>query len=413
MAVLLLPHHGPVETTLLRKQAWRIVTDRPVAAYQFGPYCCNYTFSNDASLLLPVTALGREYIHVGVPAWNERPDPEFPGDFDGAPATLTVVGTAPNTEVTITLPPGATVEPEQSGLVRIMGDVVEATLQPNDVLSLFTPPARPRREGELPLGTDLTGAHIVSSEPVAVFSGHHCTYYPQDQGACDHLEEQLFPVDTWGTEFALAPAVLRAVLPDLATEATYWKLVARDEETRITLSVPFDQLEPRAPGFVGVPDCRDRLADPRTIVLGARETCEFGTRAGVGLSATAPIEVLGIISGSGSAGLGTPRSGDPAIFLVAPERQFRPEYAFLAPTTFFNDYLTVTAFAGASITLDGEPVDMGDATAIAGTQRVFKHIQIDDGPHRVGGDRPFGILVFAFDEWVSYAFTGGLNLTKQ
>ncbi len=412
MAVLLLRNHGAVDTTGVRRHAWRVSTSAPVAAYQFGPYCCNYTFSNDASLLLPVAALGTEYVHVGVPAWADRATPDGePGS--AAPATLSLVGTAPDTDVTVVLPPGVEVEPDADGRVRVAAGVVEATLQPDDVLTLVTPRAEARREGELPVGRDLSGAHISATAPVAAFSGHLCSYYPQDQGACDHLEEQLFPTDTWGTRFVAAPAVLRAALPDSATEATFWKIVARDAGTRVEFSVPYDDLDARPPGFAGVPDCRDHLEGPRTLVLGAGATCELGTRLGFGLEATAPIEVLGIISGADSTGFGTTHSGDPAIFLLPPERQLRTQYAFLAPTTFFNDYVTVTAFAGASVELDGTPVDLADAVAVPGTDRVFKHIRIEDGPHQLTGDRAFGILVFAFDDWVSYAFTGGLNLSKQ
>lgn len=67
-----------------------------------------------------------------------------------------------------------------------------------------------------------------------------------------------------------------------------------------------------------------------------------------------------------------------------------------------------------NILLDGQPVDLGrGAEAVPGTTRVYKHVEITDGPHRVQGDAPFGILVFAFDDFVSYAFTGGLNLEKR
>ncbi|MEZ4464669.1 MAG: hypothetical protein R3F43_09250 [bacterium] len=35
------------------------------------------------------------------------------------------------------------------------------------------------------------------------------------------------------------------------------------------------------------------------------------------------------------------------------------------------------------------------------------------GVHRLTGNQPFGIIVYAFDDFVSYAFTGGLNLEKE
>ena len=67
----------------------------------------------------------------------------------------------------------------------------------------------------------------------------------------------------------------------------------------------------------------------------------------------------------------------------------------------------------AEVPLTGRIDSLGDAVAVPGSAVVYKHISISDGPHRLQGDGPFGILVFAFDDFVSYAFTGGLNLRKR
>jgi hypothetical protein len=106
-------------------------------------------------------------------------------------------------------------------------------------------------------------------------------------------------------------------------------------------------------------------------------------------------------------------AGDPAIFLVPPDAQYRNDYAFLVPDTYFNDFVTVTLDADTSLMLDGVEVPLGDAQPIPGSTRVFKHISVSDGPHRLQANRPFGILVVAYDDFVSYAFTGGLNLRKR
>ena len=92
--------------------------------------------------------------------------------------------------------------------------------------------------------------------------------------------------------------------------------------------------------------------------------------------------------------------------------QYRTEYVFLAPTTYYNDYLTVVTAPQSSVQLDGAMIDLTDATPIPGSNQVYKHIVIDDGPHSLQSSHPLGILVFAFDDYVSYAFTGGLNLIK-
>lgn len=414
MAVILLPHRPAVTRSSISRSAFRIRTEAPVAAYQFGPYCCNFSYANDASLLLPIPTLGTDYVFVGVPSWRDvsTDGTEVAG---GYPASISIVASRPDTAVQVDLPPGASVIPEGgAGRVQIRGQRVTAFLQANEVMHLLSSPPPPSSGGIV--GVDLTGARVQATWPIAVFSAHECSFYPQEYGACDHLEEQLFPVDTWGTDFALVPPVLRTRQPASATEAVYWKIVAERDDTRIELSVPFASLSPREPGFVGVADCADRLEGDSTLVLRANESCEFGTRAPVALESTYPIQVMGIISGQNTTGFSGDffgqHAGDPAIYLVPPVRQFRTDYSFLAPTTYFNDFVTVVSPPDGNMTLDGESVDMRTGVAVPGRDLVYRHLPIEDGPHALRSTRPFGILVFAYDDYVSYAFTGGLNLIK-
>jgi len=415
MAIVLLPHHGYVTESRVSRQAYQIRTERPVAAYQFGPYCCNYSFTNDASLLLPVATFGTEYRFIGVPSWDLADDP-LRGEVTGTGATLTVIGSRPATEVTVTLEPGASVRPDPAGRITVSGSQATVLLGQAEVMHLFSGPAV-ERGGSRPLGVDLTGARISASAPVAVFSGHECTFYPQDEAACDHLEEQLFPVDTWGTEFALVPPVLRTQAPARASEAIFWKFVADRDGSVVTFSVPFAELSPRQPGFDGVPYCGDLVTDGSSMTLNAGQFCEFGTRDPVSVTSTQPLQIMGIISGQDSTGVAVnafgQHAGDPAIFLVPPLLQYRLDYQFMAPTTYFSDFVTVIVPPDASLTLDGEVVDLRTGVAVPGQNLVYRHLPIEDGPHELRSSREFGIQVFAFDDYVSYAFTGGLNLTKR
>lgn len=418
MGVFLVPGGGNITTTNVRAAGWTIRSAQPVAAWQFSPYCCNFSYTNDASLLLPVSTLGNEYVVVGVPSWGvmeESTDERFPDPtMVSAPATLTVVASQSGTSVNIQLPPGADVQPDSTGRVVVSGSTVATTLRRGEVLHLFARDPTPRGFTAPPLGPDFTGARVITNRPVAVFSGHSCSYYPQEQDACDHLEEQMFPIETWGRDYVLSPVVLRTTTPDLATEATFFKLVAAEDGTRITLTAPFSSLNPREPGFAGVPDCADRLDGADVIVLNANEFCEFGTRSPVGVRASAPIQVMGIISGEASTGASfNGRRGDPSIFLLPPERQFRSNYTFMAPTTYETDWVTLTVADGSEVTIDGVPINVAGGTLVPGTSWRIVHHQITDGPHRVEGSGPFGMVAYAFDNWVSYAFTGGLDLSKD
>ena len=415
IATLLLPQVAPADPDSgVRREAFRITTDRPVAAYQFSPYCCNYSFSNDASLLFPVSALGLDYRYLGVPSWNQ---PLAVGA--GSPAGIAIVGSVDGTEVTVNLREAGRLRPDNTGRLQINGRQVTARLDAQEVVFLQATNGDPLMDLD-PMTfqmrePDLSGAQITATSPVAVFSTHMCTFYPQALSACDHVEEQLFPTGTWGNTFTLVPPVSRGNGGIGAAEYIYWKIIARDPGTRITLSAPYNSINPQPPGFAGVPDCRASLQGNQ-IVLNGTDYCEFGTDSPVQITGDGPLMVMGIVSGQESTGIGQPfgaQAGDPAIFLVPPDRQYRQDYPFLTPATYAHDYLTVVADPGAQILLDDVPVNLADAIAVPGTDRVFKHIEITDGQHRVAGNRPFGILVFAFDDFVSYAFTGGLNLEKR
>lgn len=420
LATLHLPPPGaPPQTSYIRANARRLIADLPVAVYQFNPYCCNYSFSNDASLLLPTSALGTDYIYVGVPTWptpEEEPDPGDPippgGDPSGIPAALVVAATAPGTQVQVDLPPGVEIA-DIDGPIERQGQQITATLQTNQVLTLQS--GQPQLIRGEAVGPDLSGARITASRPVSVFSSHQCAFYPQDLAACDHLEEQILPVSTWGQEYALVPTAPRSDV-ERTDEAIYWKLAAQGDNTEITLSVPFADLAPRRPGFIGVPYCGDFLRDERTLALNDGQICEFGTARPALATSDQPIMVMGIISGQVSTGNNVPdgaSAGDPAIFILPPSRQYRMAYAFLTPDTYAVDYVTLISEPDTRVELDGVAIDLGVGEAIPGSTQVFRHLQISDGPHRLSGNGAFGILVYAFDDYVSYAFTGGLNLEKR
>jgi hypothetical protein len=231
------------------------------------------------------------------------------------------------------------------------------------------------------------------------------------------LEEQLFPTGTLGNQYVLVPPVARG-RPLERTEVVYWKILATDnEDTVVQLSRPWAELRALPPGFGVVADCADRLQpDGESFVLRAGEACEFGTQQPVALQGTGRLLIMGILSGQESTGVFNAfgaRAGDPAIYLVPPDLQYRNDYAFLTPGTYLNDYLTVVADSDATLVLDGQPLSLADATPVPGSSRVYKHVTLSDGAHRIQGDQAFGILVLAFDDFVSYAFTGGLNLMKR
>ncbi len=388
-ATLLLPYGRSRHAThsgIHNDSVWFLRSNKPVVAYQFTPYCCNHSYSNDASLLYPTGALGSEYRYIGLPSWEDH---------------SAMIAVAATEDITVQVEPTGETRPNQ--VLEEIDGRLHATLEAGDLLIVAAAE-----------GADLTGTRVITSEPAAVFSSHPCTFYPHGRRACDHVEEQLAPTDTLGTRFQLVPTLARGGAFDRG-DVTYFKL-AGAPGTSLTLSLPYEALEALPPGVRGVPDCGDLLADPNTIVLDERGFCELGTDQAFELEADDPLSVLGILAGEEAvrgSGRGGEAAGDPSIFLIPPVHQYRRDYTFLTPGTYLKDYVTVITHPDALIELDGAPVDLSEAGVIEGRDTVFVHIQIEDGAHQLAGDRPFAIIVYAYDSYVSYAFAGGLDLGKR
>lgn len=69
---------------------------------------------------------------------------------------------------------------------------------------------------------------------------------------------------------------------------------------------------------------------------------------------------------------------------------------------------------GFNVTLDGLELDVTqfEYEEIAGGEMARIHIPVEDGPHSIEAQIPFGIIVYGYDDYVSYAYTGGLDLAK-
>lgn len=406
--------------TALTRGAFRVRSDVPIVAYQFNPLENVNVFSNEATLLLPSAALGggggRTYVVAGWPqtiATSQDPATNFGLDLR---AFLTVVGTRPDTRVkiksTARVVPGG---PFSAGIPK--GGEAEVVLQPFDVLNLET--------GDF--NADFTGTLIDASGPVAVYVGSEASDAPEfttlaSRSCCaDHLEEQLVPVRAAGKRYALgrspnrskALAAAGAAIAKFDEPELYRIVTTKPGKTHVTTSLP--------PPY----DAFD-LNDEGTHTTIA-STVDFT------LTASQPILVADVQVSQEAAGVarGLP-GGDPSLTFVPPIEQWRSEYVLLTPDKYAFDFLVMTAPEGASVYLDGLPVDgkVCEQGSMPGfvvyrCQLSFPTIDPDkaapnnvepgrqnDGVHRVVSDYPMSVLVYGFDSFVSYAYAGGTELLE-
>ncbi len=410
--------------TALTSRAYRILSTAPIVVYQFNPLENVDVFSNDASILLPATAAGTEYVVLGWPQTiantPANPDTDMQRNLR---AFVAVVGTEPDTTVRVRLPLVDELRVVGDGALipgLYGGDELEVTLGPFDVLNLET--------GDGAFGADFTGTVITAGKPVTVFSGNEASDVPffeslSDRRCCaDHLEQQLYPANTSGRRYVVGHTPYRTEAVRAAggnvtpvMEPEYFRVLALFDDTtvRTTLPVPHDLIHlDRGHVVTMMSEADFSLTSDRPVTVG-----QF----------TASQETLGLFCRYPDADI---PAGDPCFILVSPVEQWRSEYVFLTPGQYAFDFVIIVHRQGAAIELDGralpptcrttELADVsGEAFAVTRCQLSFPEVGFeggimdgdqDDGVHEVSADRPVGLTVYGFDCRVSYGYPGGTDL---
>jgi len=360
----------PARSAVVRGGAYQIHATAPVAAYQFNPLRYQTgagtslinSFTNDASLLIARRALTHRYVVVTSPNWVAGRDPNTQRDVVLGGFIAVVATAGETTSVTVRLPPGAGVSTATNNVVQ------HDNLTPGDVAVVVGD-----RAG------DLSGSLIEASGPVAVFVGHDCTQMPIGRTACDHLEEQLFPLEVLGREYVVSR------LRDRAAVVHVTRIVAPLNNT--VVRVDPSSLYP-------------------AVQLNAREVMDIQSDTSFRISSSAPVAVAQFMVGQGDS---REVSGDPAMVLEVPSQQFRSRYDFLVPDTYERNFLDVVAPRGSHPLLDGAP--LGGVAERVGPWDVI-HVEAVPGAHRLVTSEgvPLGVKVSGTAPYTSYMYPGGLDL---
>jgi hypothetical protein len=362
-------------TKIVSDGAYRLRSDNPITVYQYNPiqYQVNnsFTYTNDASLLLPVNAWTGNYRVVSRNSWRFTSTTNYPGLY-------AVTASEDNTSVTLT--PSATGGNVQAGAGVASNGTGTVTLNAGDVLQVFTNPS-----GGFPDASDLTGTLVTATKPVQVIGGHTCTNVPHNITACDHLEESMPPLETVATEYFATAAYINSN----TTKVRMVRVVATAPNTTITYNPPQS----------GAPTSLTNAGDYFEIPLNNQDFL---------VSASQPILVAQYMAGQ-TAGGGT---GDPAMTLSVATAQYRNEYLFHAPTNYSANFVNVVAPTGTTVTLDGNPVSGWQTVGTTGFD--VARVQLSNGGngnHTITSGQPFGISVYGYGQYTSYWYPGGLDLT--
>jgi len=117
--------------------------------------------------------------------------------------------------------------------------------------------------------------------------------------------------------------------------------------------------------------------------------------------------------------------GDPEFVIQVPVAQQLSRYVFFTDPTYRTTYLTFTRSRDPSgyfhdVQLDCLGTVSGwtkmnnagdfESTAVALVEKGVRNGDCDNGPHTASSDRPFGLVVWGLDEFVSYAYPAGGHL---
>jgi len=410
--------------TWLSSRAYHLRSTAPIIAYQFNPLDNVDVFSNDASLLLPPRSLDGDYAVLSWPqtiALTHDPATNFGLNLR---TFLTIAGTQDDTTVDVTLStatvPGGPIP------VGAPGGVLTFHIGPFDVVNLETGG----------FNADFTGSQVHANHPVVVFAGSEASDVPffanvaQRYCCADHLEEQLFPTSSFGTQFVgvKSPSRTKYVREagfDVALkndEPEYWRVLAVRDGTDITTTLlpPNNHFSLSAGQFVTFVSIEDFVVQASRPIAFAQFPASQDT---TGIRFVAGKRVPG---------------GDPSSIMIPPIEQWRSKYVFLVPNKYAFDFVLIAMPVTSALRFDGDDLQtalprceyvsagsliLGGAsmpTELLAVRCPLSNPTADDlenpanqndGRHVLESSdgQTFGLVVWGWDSYVSYGYPGGTN----
>eukprot|EP00058_Branchiostoma_floridae_P004563 XP_002590051.1 hypothetical protein BRAFLDRAFT_129759 [Branchiostoma floridae] len=357
VSIVEIPRDIELRGTGRASKAIRVTSDAEIVVY--GVF--TEQASSDAFLALPVDVLGDEYYTAG---YHPR----------GEPSEFAVLGVEDGTTVTITTT--QKVKGNIDGQKFDRGTTRSLTLNRMEAVQLQS-------------DDDLTGSHITSDKPVAVFSGNKFTTVPRISGTGDHLVEQVPPVNTWGRRFVTVPLEGR-------TGGDIFRIVAAKDNTQVRLS----------------------SSQSQTLQAGEFWELDIPSDEYHLINASEPIMVLQF----SKTGRNVDRTDtDPFMMYLPPIEQFAADYAFATADLISGTTKNYVSIVLRTDELDGLLLDGGklpQSTAwhpIPGTDLSATGLMVNPGTHTLKHTSPivtFSVFMYGFSYPESYGYPGGLRLAK-
>jgi len=342
------------KSELRKGGVYRVSSNIPIIAYLHSPLGQQAT--NDASMLLPEYALRQNYI---IASWKDTHN-QYPSYFN-------VIALQDGTTVSWT-PPQNTLAGNGVPAVNA-GATGQVVMNRFDTLQVRGPQA----------GSDVSGTFVQADKPIWVIGAVECVNVPTVAVTfCDHIEEQMLPLDYWGMTYVGAHS------PKRGNEKHYWRVFAGEDNTTIST----DPVQAGTPFVLNKGQYKDLVVANNTSFM---------------FTGDKPFLPVQYLEGE-NGGAGT---GDPAMYQMIPVEQFLDRYAFATGTGYTADYVQVIRqLGGADVKVDGATVS-GYYTV---GQFEVADWKINQGGHLAESEQAFGIISVGYTGVTSYAYPGGMRL---
>jgi hypothetical protein len=384
---------APHGTTL--GSAFHISTSGPVVAYDIYPFGGGQSAETSATLLLPTTAWGTNYIAV---------DGYAQSALSGGNPFVAV--TAAQNGTTVTVSPTAAIAAGKGVAGTAQGVSQTYTLQQGQVLQ-FSQPA------------ELSGSVIASNNPVGVWGGHSALNVGVNDCCADSSHQQIPPVRALGNEYTGVRYRNRYVGQE---ESPPWRLVGAVNGTQLTY-------EPAAPAGA-----------PTALALG--QVADFDSNGPFVVrsqDSQHPFYFAAYMTGAGPYDPNeTDGRGDSEFVNVVPPAEDLSSYVFFTDPTYPETDLVIVRAQGsgafADVTLDCSGVVTGWQPV--GSSGNYEYARVDlvtgdfvgqngcsNGRHEIKSTAPFGLTVWGwgsaatgngltgfYTQYVSYAYPAGASI---
>jgi hypothetical protein len=372
-------------------KTFHIKTNLPVSAYDIFPYGGAQSFITSATLLIPSSAWGTNYVSADGYAHLSQGFEKF------SPFTQIVAA-----------------EDDTSVIINPKKAILPGNGVPGGPAN--TPQTYKLSKGQLlqfAQDAKLAGSAISADKPIGVWGGSGCMNVPVLECCCDSAHQQFLPVKALGFEHVAARYRNRMAGLD---EQIPWTVTGTVDNTQLKYT-------PEAP--LGAP-----------LVINSGQVVTFDADTPFTITSSDAEHPFHLMSHMTAGAVVCPerqniptalqnRCGDPDFVNNVPPQQWLASYVFLTDPTYLNTHLVFVRKKASDgtfkdVTLDClgpvsdfKPVAPGGPYEVARVDLVVEGKErgaCGNGVHNAHSSEPFSLTVWGWDAWASYAYPAGMSV---